>query len=96
MKGVPLSVACRFMAVGVCSGPAATIQDSDGNAVDRAAGVATEFVNGVPLVIVTLIEDGIQTTMAMDFDQSDQFCGMLADAVRWQTSALIPSAGRPH
>lgn len=96
MKGVPISVACRFMAVGVCSGPAATIEDTDGNAVGRAAGVATEFVNGVPLIIVTLVEDGRQTTMAMDADQSNKFCDMLADAVYWQTAALAPPTGRPH
>lgn len=95
-KPVPISVACRFMAVGVCSGPAATIQDTDGNAVGRAAGVATEFVNGVPLIIVTLVENGRQTTMAMDSDQSNQFCDMLADAVFWQTRALAPPTGRTH
>ncbi|KPF75855.1 hypothetical protein IP68_04790 [Blastomonas sp. AAP25] len=84
------------MAVGVCSGPAATIQDANGDAVGRAAGVATEFVNGVPLIIVTLVEDGRQTTMAMDLDQSNHFCDMLADAVYWQTAALAPASGKPN
>ncbi len=96
MKGVPISVACRFMAVGVCSGPAATIQDADCNPVVRAAGVATKFVNGVPLIIITLVEDGRQTTMAMDSEQSNQFCDMLADAIYWQTAALAPATGRTH
>lgn len=96
MKGVPVSVACRFMAAGVCSGPAATLKDADGNPVGHAAGVATEFVNGVPLIIITLVEDGRQTTMTMDADQSNLFCDMLADAIYWQTAAIAPANRRPH
>lgn len=95
-KGVPISVACRFMAAGVCSGPAGPIHDADGNTVAGAAGVATEFVNGVPLIIITLVQDGRQTTLAMDSDQTNHFCDMMADAVFWQTAALAPATGRTH
>ncbi|OHC96617.1 MAG: hypothetical protein A2792_19780 [Sphingomonadales bacterium RIFCSPHIGHO2_01_FULL_65_20] len=92
-RGVPISVAIRFMAASVCSGPAQTIQDADGNTVHCAAGIATKFINGTPLIILSLVEDGRQTTMSMDADQLDQFCHMLADAVHWQNAALTPATG---
>lgn len=92
-QAVRVSVAIRFMAASVCSGPAQTIQDANGNTVHCAAGIATKFINGTPLIILSLVEDGRQTTMSMDADQLDQFCHMLADAVHWQNAALTPATG---
>lgn len=92
-QAVRVSVAIRFMAAAICSGHAAPISDADGNLVSRAAGVATQFVNGSPLIILSLVEDGRQTTMAMDADTVDLFCDILADAVHWQNAALTPATG---
>lgn len=92
-KPVPVSVAIHFMAASVCSGPAQPIHDAEGNVVCSAAGIATKFIGGSPLIILSLVEDGRQTTMALDPDALDQFCDMLAEAVRWQNAALTPASG---
>lgn len=93
-RGVPISVAIQFMAASICSGPAQPIRDTEGNIVRSAAGIATKFVGGTPLIILSLVENDRQTTMALDPDALDKFCDMLADAVRWQNAALTPATGR--
>ena len=92
-KPVPISVAIHFMAASICSGPAQPIRDTEGNIVRSAAGIATKYVGGTPLIILSLVENEGQTTMALDPDALDQFCDMLADAVRWQNAALTPATG---
>lgn len=95
-KAVPISVAIHFMAASICSGPAQPLQDTEGNVVRSAAGIATKFVGGTPLIILSLVENERQTTMALDPDALDKFCDMLAEAVRWQNAALAPASGSTH
>lgn len=92
-KPVPISVAIHFMAASICSGPAQPIRDTERNIVRSAAGIATKYVGGTPLIILSLVENARQTTMALDPDALDKFCDMLADAVRWQNAALTPATG---
>ena len=92
-KPVPISVAIHFMAASICSGPAQPIRDTEGNIVRSAAGIATKYVGGTPLIILSLVENDRKTTMALDPDALDKFCDMLADAVRWQNAALTPAMG---
>ena len=92
-KPVPISVAIHFMAASICSGPAQPIRDTEGNIVRSAAGIATKYVGGTPLISLSLVENDRQTTMALDPDTLDKFCDMLADAVRWQNAALTPATG---
>lgn len=91
--GVPISVAIRLMRAAIASGPAQTIFDENGDEVKKAAGIATKYVNGTPMIILSLVEDGSQTTMCMDSDAIDQFCDMLADAVRWHNAAITQATG---
>lgn len=88
-----MSMATKFMAARIASGPADRLVRPEGAAILRAAGVATGFVDGEPVVVVTFVENTTQFTLTLDADEADTFCHVLADAVRWQTAALAPATG---
>ena len=93
MTTTAMPMVTRFMAARVASGPADRLVRPEGAAILQAAGVATGFVDGDPVVVVTLVEHGTQFTLTLDPDEADTFCHVLADAVRWQTAAMTPATG---
>lgn len=75
----------RFISANVSHGPTGgELETADGQEVTKAAGVARLVAHGLPLIVVTLVDGDVQTTLTMDVAGSDAFCHMLADAVQWQ------------
>ncbi len=97
--GMPIRTeSISFITANVCHGPAGgELETSDGTPVEQAAGVARIMVQGSPMIVVTLVDKGTQTTLTMDVSGSDTFCHLLAAAVEWQNRIVgLATQGRPH
>ena len=103
MTGGPRTVNVRvpsaqttFRHARIADGPAPEMSNTQKDAEGRqmALAVSTMEVEGVPTVAVALILGDSQITLALDPEEMDSFCHLLADATQDQTARLSPERGK--
>ena len=82
--------------VGVCEGPAQHVGGLPVNEKGEQLGIGTSrvTVDGVPVIVVSVILGDRQITAALDPSQADRFCHQLADGVLWQNGQMREAGGK--